>query len=114
MATKEWLKVLESRHIITGELILTSKLKIFDTCEYLVKYLPLVQKDEKNVNDVATEPHEFTHIVDSLRYFCVNFTNSASKVEQEDLTKFYTATEIQDYKPYGNKVIQTSTRVSRR
>ena len=114
MATKEWLKVLESRHIITGELILTSKLKIFDTCEYLVKYLPLVQKDEKNVNDVATEPHEFTHIVDSLRYFCVNFTNSASKVEQEDLTKFYTATEIQDYKPYGNQIIRTSTRVSRR
>ena len=30
----------------------------------------MVQCDEKKVNDVATEPHELTHSVDAVRYWC--------------------------------------------
>lgn len=74
LATKEWLKVTEQRDIETGETIKTSKLKIFRNCKNLIRNLPQVQIDEKNPNDVATEPHELTHINDALRYFCVNFT----------------------------------------
>lgn len=74
LATKEWLKVTEQRDIETGETIRTSKLKIFRNCKNLIRNLPQVQIDEKNPNDVATEPHELTHINDALRYFCVNFT----------------------------------------
>lgn len=73
-ATKEWLKVYESRNIETGERIKDSKLKIFPNCINLIRNIPQLLVDEKNPNDVATEPHEPTHIADSLRYFCVNFT----------------------------------------
>ena len=76
MATKEWLKVYDSRDIETGESIKDSNLKIFKNCLNLIKNLPQVLIDEKNPNDVATEPHELTHICDALRYFCVNYTNS--------------------------------------
>ena len=79
LATKEWLKVIDSRDVETGEDIKTSKLKIFRNCFNLIKNLPQVQIDERNPNDVATEPHEPTHICDALRYFCVNFTSSTKE-----------------------------------
>lgn len=74
LATKEWLKVIETRDIETGETIKASKLKIFRNCINLIKNIPQAQIDEKNPSDVSTEPHEITHILDALRYFCVNFT----------------------------------------
>ena len=77
LATKEWLKVITTRDIETGEPVQTSRLKIFRNCNNLIKNLPQVQIDEKNPNDVATEPHDPTHICDALRYFCVNFTYSS-------------------------------------
>ena len=36
-----------------------------------------IQTDEKNVNDCAKEPHEITHTVDAVRYFCVSRTTGA-------------------------------------
>lgn len=45
------------------------KLQIFENCKELIKYLPLLQFDPKNPNDVAREPHEITHSPDALRYF---------------------------------------------
>ena len=71
MAVKEWLKVIDSKDIETGEPIKTSRLKIFSNCTNLIRCLPLLQCDEKNPNDVATEPHELTHAPDALRYFCI-------------------------------------------
>ena len=62
MATKEWLKVYTSRDIETGEEKRTSALKIFPNCRNLIKNLPQLLIDEKNPNDVATEPHELTHV----------------------------------------------------
>lgn len=111
MATKEWLKVFTTRDIETGEEVKTSKLKIFSNCAHLAKYLPQIQKDEKNINDAATEPHYLTHIADALRYFCVNFTSPA-KQPTEPITGTYTPTEIEDY--FGKKKVTTSTRVARR
>lgn len=69
---KEWLRVKKVRHEQTGELYEDSDLKIFSNCLNLIKYLPQLQHDEKDPNDVATEPHEPTHITDALRYFCVS------------------------------------------
>jgi phage terminase large subunit len=77
LATKEWLKVIDTRDVETGNPIKASRLKMFRNCNNLIKNLPQVQIDERNPNDVATEPHEPTHICDALRYFCVNFTYSA-------------------------------------
>lgn len=77
LATKEWLKVIKVPDAQTGELQEISKLKIFMNCINLTKNIPQAQRDEKNPSDVATEPHEITHILDALRYFCVNFTYSS-------------------------------------
>lgn len=69
-AVKEWLKVTETRDEQTGEPLKSSAIKIFTNCKNLIRCIPLVQMDDKNPNDVDTEPHELTHSVDALRYFC--------------------------------------------
>lgn len=71
LAMKEWLKVIEIRDVQTGALIKTSKMKIFDNCTELIKCLSQAVRSEKNPNDVATEPHELTHSLDAIRYFCI-------------------------------------------
>lgn len=43
---------------------------LFTSCVHLARSIPLLLHDEKNPNDVAKNPHEFTHAPDALRYFC--------------------------------------------
>ena len=50
----------------------TARLKIFSTCKNLIRCLSTIKADEKNCNDAAKEPHEVTHLPDSLRYFAVS------------------------------------------
>lgn len=64
MTLREWLKPIKDDR---GRI--HSKLKIFETCPNLIRTLPLLQYDKKNLNDVANEPHELTHAPDALRYF---------------------------------------------
>lgn len=56
----EWLKVKDG----------DTNLTIFNYCHNLIRCLPLLQFDEKNPNDIAKEPHEYTHGPDALRYWC--------------------------------------------
>ena len=79
LATKEWLQVVEERNVQTGELMKTCDLKIFSNCVNLIRCLPAVQRDEKDPNDVATQPHELTHIVDALRYWCIMWTRPSKE-----------------------------------
>lgn len=67
---KEWLKPYDTVDEQTGEPYKTARLKIFKNCRNLIRTLPSVLKDDKDPNDVATEPHELTHAPDALRYFC--------------------------------------------
>ena len=83
---KEWLKVRKVRNEQTGELYEDSDLKIFGNCVNLIKYLPQLQHDEKEPNDVATEPHEPTHITDALRYFCVSRTAPTKEIKNVEKT----------------------------
>ena len=83
---KEWLKVKKVRHEQTGELYEDSDLKIFSNCIDLIKYLPQLQHDEKEPNDVATEPHEPTHITDALRYFCVSRVAPSKEIKNVEKT----------------------------
>ena len=83
---KEWLKVGKVRNEQTGELYEDSDLKIFSNCVNLIKYLPQLQHDEKEPNDVATEPHEPTHITDALRYFCVSRTAPTKEIKNVEKT----------------------------
>jgi phage terminase large subunit len=61
---KEWLKPYDDEQGIK-----TASLVIFKNCVNLIRCLPLLQHDEKDHNDVATEPHELTHGPDAIRYF---------------------------------------------
>lgn len=79
---KEWIKPFKTKNEQTGEEYTTSKLKIFSNCTTLIKYLPQLQHDEKKPNDVATEPHEITHINDALRYFCISNVPATPKKEK--------------------------------
>lgn len=45
------------------------RLRIFDTCENLIRSLLALQHDERDPNDAAKTPHELTHAPDALRYF---------------------------------------------
>lgn len=83
---KEWLRVKKVRHEQTGDLYEDSDLKIFSNCLNLIKYLPQLQDDEKDPNDVATEPHEPTHITDALRYFCVSRIAPTKEIINKETT----------------------------
>lgn len=67
---KEWLFPYESKNEQTGEPTKTANMKIFDCCTNLIKSLSNIQKDEKDPNVYAKQPHDLTHSVDAVRYFC--------------------------------------------
>lgn len=87
LAVKEAIKVIDQRNVHTGETYKTSRVRIFNNCTNLIKNLPSVLRDEKNPNDVATQPHDITHICDSFRaYIVTKYTGyqSIPGVEQKD------------------------------
>ena len=65
-----WLNLKEWLNPYTDEMgRKTANLVIFEGCKNLIRCLPALIYDEKNPNDVATEPHELTHAPDAIRYF---------------------------------------------
>ena len=79
--------------------------QIFDTCVNIIRCLPLAQYDDKNVEDMATEPHEITDALDSARYFLVSRPGARNKFKEKD-TSNYTPTEIEDFLGGGRKKIE--------
>lgn len=55
---------------------------IFSNCRNLIKNIPLAQRDEKHPEDIATEPHNITHILDAFRYFCVRWYVGPSRAKK--------------------------------
>lgn len=51
----------------------TAMLRIFPLCTNLIRTLPLLQYDERRVNDVSDADHELTHAPDAIRYFCAEY-----------------------------------------
>ena len=84
-SVQEHLKIIEKKDEQTGEVFRTSKLRIFDTCHNLIRTLPVIQRDEKNPNDVAKEPHELTHAPDAIRGFCIERTKATKIMTEEEL-----------------------------
>lgn len=72
---REWLKIRED-----GK----PGLLICSNCTYLIESLPVLVHDEKHVNDVASEPHEFTHGADAIRYFCAGRPFGAERAVQRE------------------------------
>lgn len=50
------------------------QLLFFKNCKHIIDDISAIQADEKNPNDCAKQPHEITHSVDALRYFCISRT----------------------------------------
>ena len=105
LAVKEWLKVRNVRNKHTGKYENVSDLVIFSSVLKLIEYLPQIQHDEKDVNDCATQPHEFTHICDALRYFCITRVSPSQEVKNhdDDFDNFFIDTE-QTY-DYGEEIV---------
>jgi phage terminase large subunit len=79
----EWLAPIEKRDEQTGEKYKTARLTFDEGLDPdLWKHLTTIQKDEKNINDVAKNPHEVTHYPDALRCFCVS--RMVSSVEPQE------------------------------
>ena len=88
MAVKEMLKPLDGNAGRPG--LLVSK-----ECKGLIRNLQLIQHDEKNPSDCATEPHEITHICDALRYYCVTRTLKSENEPAPPEDDWYD--EMEDY-----------------
>lgn len=69
---KEYLLPYETRHEQIGETFTAAKLTIDEgSAPNLWRCLQKIQKSENDPNDCADQPHELTHLPDSLRAFCV-------------------------------------------
>ena len=61
-----------------------SKLTSYGNCaKEAYRCLTKIQHDEKKVNVYAKDPHDLTHSVDALRYFCVYWINPAVTFKTE-------------------------------
>lgn len=90
---KEWLKPIQIRDEQTGKPIKTARLKIFNNCRNLIRALPLLQRDERDPNDVATEPHELTHAPDALRGWCITRPIKAERPREDEDFRDYRRNE---------------------
>ena len=87
-ALKEYLKHDEGKK---------SKLTSYGNCaKEAYRCLTKIQRDEKKPNVYAKDPHDLTHCVDALRYFCVYWINPAVSVKTGKEVK-WTEDMIQDY-----------------
>jgi len=89
-ALKEWLKP-----IADGQGNTSARLQIFENCINLIRCLPLLQYSRKDGNDVATEPHEITHLPDTLRYWAIS--RPIVPTESEITPLFNFGKEREDY-----------------
>lgn len=105
LAVKEWLKKKKTRNEQTGEEIDDTNFYIFNNCKNLIRCLPQLQHDEKNPNDVATEPHEITHITDALRYFCVSRTSPTKEIINKEKSFYDFFEEKETNKDYGEEIV---------
>jgi len=70
---KEWLKPIAVKNEQTGDEYTTAKLTIDEgAAPELWHSLTNIQKDKRRTNVYAKEPHNLTHSVDGIRYFCAS------------------------------------------
>lgn len=74
---------------------------LFDRgCRNVIKSFPLLLSDEKNIGDVATEPHEYTHGPDAIRYLLAGRPRPGDSEEwmEEERGR---AEELENWMDYG-------------
>jgi phage terminase large subunit len=77
-------------------------LMIFSTCKHAINDITDIQADEKNPDDCAKEPHEVTHMVDCVRYYCVSrkLQAEAEQTEAEIREMREMKAEEEEYESY--------------
>jgi phage terminase large subunit len=103
LCLKELLRVRETPDLETGKPIKTAALKIFSNCKMLVSHIPVIQRSEKDPNDVSKEPHELTHALDAIRYFACEYAKPYYET-QEHISGTWTRGELK-LKGYTNMQI---------
>jgi phage terminase large subunit len=68
--------------------IMIANTRIFNTCVSMITSIPALIHDDKNPEDVSTEPHQFTHAADSFRYGVMSRPNKTIVNTTIDLSKF--------------------------
>lgn len=73
-------------------------LMFFSSVGLAIEDLQSIQHDDRNPSDCAKEPHDITHTVDAIRYFCINRQLTAvlpqPEEEEDDLV---TKEDYEDY-----------------
>ena len=59
-------------------------LRVFDCCENLCESWPYLLHSERDPDDVAGEPHEYTHGPDAVRYLLAGRPQPAEKPVERD------------------------------
>lgn len=104
LAMKEWIRPFEERDEQTGEMVTKTNMYVFSNCITVIKHLPAIQHDDKNPNDVATEPHILTHITDSIRYFCISKPAPTKLKEKKERIHVNFASERPRKRDYGERI----------
>jgi phage terminase large subunit len=73
----------------------------FNTCESIINDIRDIQADDNNPDDCAKEPHDITHTVDSIRYYCVSRHMPAELPEVPDYNDEETEEEYSDFMTGG-------------
>lgn len=77
-------------------------LMFFDSCREVMRDIQDIQSDEKNPNDCAKQPHDVTHTVDGVRYFCVNRAIEAEAQQaEEEIEEFETEEDYESFMTGG-------------
>lgn len=90
-----WMGVKEYLHPYKDQLGNTvANMQIFESCTNLIRCLPSLQTDKHNPNDVADQPHEYTHAPDAIRYFVAGRPMSGYIPQEKD----------EDYLDYDDQI----------
>lgn len=75
-----------------------SKLTIYHNCApKLLNSLKKIQHDEKKPDVYAKDPHDLTHSVDGLRYYCIYWTHGG-QIKNENKRKKWRQDQWEDYR----------------
>lgn len=74
---------------------------LFDRgCRNVIKSFPLLLSDEKNIGDVANEPHEYTHGPDAIRYLLAGRPRPGDSEERMEEERGQ-AEELENWMDFG-------------
>ena len=82
----------------------TPRLRIFETCVNACKNIPLLQYDDKVLEDAASTPHEITHACESIRYGIMSRPRLTEIPEAQRIYNFEFEKPKQDPSGYGDIV----------